>query len=114
MDVSVAYALFPTADAAPREHRTLDGLVRQIHADRRGGSIECVDDQLTLTDDRRLNVVSVYRVDDGSRVGLIGHAYVDGRGATALQRALAKARPDRGPERLAPQRRASTACLSAH
>ena len=113
MDATVAYALFPTADTRPREHRTLGGLVREIHAARRDATIQCVDDHLTLTDDRRLNVVSVYRLVDGSRAGLIGHAYVDGRGRQALERALAAARPDRGADRTAPTP-ASTPCLAAH
>ncbi len=112
MDVATDYALFDTADSAPETHRTLSGLVRQLHRTRADAAIECVDDHLTLTDDRRLRVVSVYRLDDGSRTALLGHAYLRGAGHEALERALAAARPDRGPGRAASP--AAQPCLSAH
>lgn len=101
MDASVRFALFASADAEPETFTSRSALARAIHGKRRGAAIE-LDERgtLHLQDERQPRaVVAVYALDaTGGRSGLLGYAWLDGRGAGPLRVELEGQRRDGAAE----------------
>lgn len=74
---------------------TLADLVATIHRDRKGGALQMFDAEIhVFGDDEPRQGVSLFAIDDGEQSRFLGWAYLEGRGVTALRRALDVARPD--------------------
>lgn len=90
------FALFATTHHAPALVDDVDELARRIHKVRGRATIQLVDDTLQ-TQSGDFPIVTVYRIDDGARTGLIGHAFIRGGGQRQLREALERIKRDRRP-----------------